>query len=94
MEHEDEWASDARIVGQDWRTHADWAMAMALILRDPDKTTSREDNDTVYYSRVYSLVRKNTNQVVATRNSRVVVARKSKNIITAFPTNKECPRNP
>lgn len=89
--HKEQWEADARIVGTDWRSHADWAIS--LILADPWTTSYRSRNNTFCYSRSYYLVDKRTGKVVATRKSRVIIARKSKNIITAFPSNTHCPAN-
>jgi hypothetical protein len=86
--HRSQWEYDAYLVGRDWRTHADWAIDW--ILKAPQSTTYRAKNDTYCYSRKLYLVRRRDGKVVGTRTPHVVVARMSKNIITAFPNNKQC----
>lgn len=54
-------------------------------LRDPDRVTYRSSNDTFCFQRLIYLVNEDTGEVVGQRNVAVVVARVSKNIITAFP---------
>ncbi len=84
--HRTQWEHDAIIVGRNWRDQADWAIEW--VLRDPGVVTYRASNDTFCYSREVYLAK--DDKVVATRRPHVVIARESKNIITAFPANSHC----
>lgn len=86
--HLKEWEADARLAGENWRDTADYAME--VILRDPDKVTYAASNDTFCYSRIIYLVNKRTKKMVGHRVPNILVARKSHNIITAIPKNKQC----
>lgn len=76
----------ASLTRQNWRETADYAIEWTL--RDPDRGTYRSDNDTFCYQRLIYLVDNRTKRTVGTATVRVVVARRSHNIITAIPGGK------
>jgi hypothetical protein len=69
------------LVGSDWRTFADWAIQD--VLRTPASVTYVGTNDTYVY-RAQLQFRDRYDRIVATRYVRVVVARITKNVITAY----------
>ena len=51
--HRRDWEYDARLVGSNWRDHADWAIEATLL--DPQVVTYRADNNSYCYSRAIQL---------------------------------------
>lgn len=62
----------------------------ASTLKDPDRVRYRSSNDTYCFSRLIYLVNKRTGQVVDRYYPNVIVARGTKNIITAYPSSSQC----
>lgn len=81
--HLSQWEAKAALTKQNWREVADFGINWAL--QDPDRTTYRSYNDTFCFQRLIYLVNTQTGQTAGTTQVAVVVARVSKNIITAFP---------
>jgi hypothetical protein len=90
--HLPEWESEAAIAGENWRDHADFAIAAAL--NDPDKVRYRSDNDTFCYSREVYLYDNRTRKYVRSSFPNVPVAHVTKNIITAWPSSSQCRDTP
>jgi hypothetical protein len=86
--HLAEWQSNAAIAGNNWRDLADLAISAALI--DPDVTAYSQRNDTFCYSRLIYLADNRTGKVVGEKTPNVIVASRTKNIITAYPSNTQC----
>lgn len=86
--HLSQWQSDAAIARENWRDLADFSIAAAL--SDPDAVSYRQSNDTFCYSRLIYLVDNRTGKVIDTRKPITVVARVTKNIITAYPSKTGC----
>lgn len=82
--HQADWEAIAVYDGVNWRTAADWAIAETLLW--PASATYRSSNDTYLYRRQIQLRNKSTGKVVATKYVNVVIARKTQNIITAYPS--------
>jgi hypothetical protein len=83
--HRTQWETLSLIGGStSWRTFADWAFNEAL--RYPAHVTYRSSNDTYLYKTELQ-IRDSSGRVRDTKYANVSVARVSKNIITAFPTN-------
>lgn len=80
-QHGADWAHYAGLVGSDWRSFADWAIQD--VLRTPASVTYVATNDTYVY-RAQLQFRDRYDRIVATRYVRVVVARITKNVITAY----------
>lgn len=86
--HLSQWEARAAVASENWRDTADYGIEWAL--KDPDRVTYRSKNDTYCFSRKINLVNKRTNQVVGAYYPNVVVARGTKNIITAIPASSQC----
>lgn len=84
-DHREDWEVLAAITGSNWRTFADWAINQAM--RYPSSVTYRSGNDTYLY-KTQVQIRDNRGKVRSTKYIKVAIARKTKNIITAFPSNK------
>ncbi len=87
-EHLAQWQARAAQASENWRDTADYGIEWAL--KDPDRVTYRSGNDTYCFSREILLINNNNGQVVDSYFPNVVVARVSKNIITAFPSSRQC----
>jgi hypothetical protein len=81
--HIHDWEGIAIYDNVNWREAADWGMWNAL--KYPDQIVYRADNDTFSYIRTINLKNKKTKETVRTAKVFVVVAHKTKNIITAYP---------
>lgn len=84
IEHRTQWEQLAVITGSDWRTFSDWAMNQAL--NYPAHVSYRSSNDTYLY-KTQVQIRDSGGTVRSVKYINVSVARVTKNIITAFPTN-------
>jgi hypothetical protein len=82
-----QWQQEANYVIANWRTFAHWAFVSTL--SKPGSKTRRIDNDTLQYVAPIQIKDRN-GRIVRTFGSLVSVARKSQNIITAFPTSRLC----
>lgn len=81
--HLDEWQTMAALAQENWRDTADYSIKWAL--RDPDRVTYRSARKTFCFQRSILLVDERNGHVAGQRDVSVVVARESKNIITALP---------
>jgi hypothetical protein len=88
IRHQADWEGHAAKTGDPWRDAADFAIYAVLI--DPDRATYARRNDTFCLSRVILLVNNRTGRVVGTRTPHVIVGARTKNIVTAFPEDKQC----
>lgn len=80
--HQNDWQRKANLVGSGWVDFANWSFTQSL--SHPCSRTRRLSNDTLQYvARIQ--IRDRNNRLVAQFGSRVSVARRSQNIITAFP---------
>lgn len=86
--HLSEWQSRAAEASENWRDTADYGIQWAL--KDPDRVRYRSSNDTYCFSRQIDLVNNRTGQVVDHYFHTVVVARVTKNILTAWPGSAQC----
>lgn len=86
--HLSQWQARATLAGENWRDTADYGMEWAL--KDPDRIRYRSSNDTYCYSRLIYLVDERTGKVVGSYYPNVVVARVTKNVITAIPSSAQC----
>ena len=80
-----DWENIAAYDNVNWREAADWGMWTAL--KYPKATEYRASNDTFSYRTPIYLKDKRTGKTVKTADVITVVASKTKNIITAYPTN-------
>ena len=83
--HIQEWENIARYDNVNWREAADWGMWTAL--KHPSSTNYRASNDTFGYWTPIYLKNKKTGETVKRADVVTVVASKTKNIITSYPTN-------
>lgn len=86
--HLSQWKYRASQARENWRDTADYGIEWAL--KDPDRVRYRSSNDTYCFSRLIYLVNKSNGKVVDTYYPNVVVARGTKNIITAYPSGSQC----
>lgn len=89
--HRGDWEYDARIVGSNWRDHADWSID--VVLTDPDVVTYRPSRNSYCYSRLIELWDRNDRRHVRDRVIKVVVRSDSTDIVTAYPATKQCKSN-
>jgi hypothetical protein len=82
--HLSQWQYVAIFDGVNWREAADWGMWNAL--KFPSTTIYSAKNDTWAYRTTIYLKNKKTKETVKKADVVVVVANKTKNIITAYPT--------
>ncbi|GAA4514535.1 MULTISPECIES: hypothetical protein [Nonomuraea] len=81
--HRDDWQAVANYLGQDWRSFADWAIEQTL--KAPDSAPAYRQNNDTYAYRTPIQIRDEKNKVRARYRPVVVIAAKTKNIITAYP---------
>ena len=86
--HLSQWEYRASEASENWRDTADYGIEWAL--KDADRIRYRSSNDTYCFSRQIDLVNDRTGQVVDHYFPNVVVARVTKNIITASPSSSQC----
>lgn len=80
--HSSQWAAIAAVVGSDWRSFTDWAIAQSLSY--PYTWCTNTGANTVNYVGLIQ-IKNSKGQVVGTYYPRVPTGRTSYNIITAFP---------
>jgi len=86
--HLSQWEQNAAIERKNWRDLADFAINLSL--SDPDKVTYRKANDTYCFSRQIVLINKRTGEVAAYKYPKVSIASVSKNVITAYLSDRQC----
>lgn len=80
--HLDDWKRKASYIGQGFTQFADWSFTQTL--SHPSRKYHRPSNDTLQYQTPVQ-IKNSKGQILDTFTSHVSVARKSQNIITAFP---------
>lgn len=85
--HASQWQAKANYIVQDWRSFTDWSMRQTL--SKPCSKYRQLSNDTLQYVTPIQ-IKDNNGRIYHTFGSRVVVARASQNVITAYPQSATC----
>lgn len=85
--HMNDWQNKANYIGDNWRSFADWAWTQTL--SRPCSKYRQLSNDTLQYVAPIQ-IRDRNGRVVHQFGTRVSIARRSQNIITAYPQRATC----
>jgi hypothetical protein len=85
--HLSQWQAKTFFVGGNWRDFAAWAIRMTLA--NPCIKYREQSNDTLQYVAPIQ-IRDSKGRVVHEFGVRVVIARRSQNIITSYPQKGTC----